>query len=173
VSTSSSVAMPSRHVRSAKAPIGLLLYLAAVGIVGAATIFLFIGSGLLLLAQPGEQIHSQSDAPHFDAEIDPSHSSGPLATAENAALSRGEVPTPSLRASETAFVAAAQIATPLSPSDTIPGTARAAAALRRSARHDRRQDPEAYAADSANQQEYDQLHTTGSAVRLSSEAPSR
>jgi hypothetical protein len=43
----------------------------------------------------------------------------------------------------------------------------------RSAKQDLGRDPEEDTADGANQQEYNQLHATGSAVNLAAEAPSR
>lgn len=62
---------------------------------------------------------------------------------------------------------------PHSRSDKMPGEARAAAEQTQSARRDRKDDPEGYAAASANQQEYNQLHATGSAVNLSLDALNR
>jgi hypothetical protein len=62
---------------------------------------------------------------------------------------------------------------PRSRSDKMPGEARAAVGHTQSAEQDRNHDPERYAAASANQQEYNQLHATGPAVSLSSEALNR
>jgi len=50
------------------------------------------------------------------------------------------------------------------------GKARMAAGRVQSAKPDRKQDPEESAVDSANQQEYDQLHAAGPAVNLTADA---
>jgi hypothetical protein len=58
---------------------------------------------------------------------------------------------------------------PRSRLDKMPGQARAAVAHTQSAEQERNHDPEGYAAASANQQEYNQLHAAGPVVSLSSE----
>jgi hypothetical protein len=62
---------------------------------------------------------------------------------------------------------------PHSRSDKMPREARAAAAHTQSAKEDRKDNLEGYAAASANQHEYNQLRATGSAVNLTSEALNR
>jgi hypothetical protein len=105
VSTEPSASMPSRRVASARLPIGVLLYLVSVGFVGAATVGLFFGSGLLLLAQ---QMHTESGTHEHDAYVDPLRSTKPSAGAENGAPSIGGVPTLSPTAGEAAIIAPTQ-----------------------------------------------------------------
>ena len=50
------------------------------------------------------------------------------------------------------------------------GKARMAAGRIQSTTPDRKQDPEASAADSANRQEYNQLHVAGPAINLAADA---
>jgi hypothetical protein len=198
-----STSMPSHHVSSARLPIGILLYLVSVGLVGAATVGLFFGSGFLLLARTKEQMRTEAGSHDRDTEIDPMRPTEPSARVENGALSSGGVPTLSSTASEATVIAFVQTAAPSSPaprlratsvppsrgrggdhlrklsrpshsrSDAMPGEARAAASRNRSGKQDHKQDPADYAAGSVNQQEYNQLHATGPAVDLSWAAPSR
>jgi hypothetical protein len=203
VATAPSVSTPRRRVISARLPIGVLLYLVSVGFVGAGTVGLFFGSAFLLLAQPKGQIQTVSRTNDRDTMVDPSRSTEPFAGAENGAPLNGGTATLSSTASQPTIIASAQTAAPDEPvpngratsvaplhggggdhlrklsrpphsrSDTMSGEARAGAGRTRSAKPDRKRDPEEYAAGSANQQEYDQLHATGLAINLSSAAPSR
>jgi hypothetical protein len=183
------------------APLGVLLYLGSVGLVGAVMVGLFFGSGFVLLGQASEQMDNATGSDCSDTGFDLLRPSGPLASAENGIPFGEGVPLPSSAASGTAINGSVQTTAPdesarssLAPSaplfrgpgSNLPrklsrprhsrsgmmlGETRARSA--RSAKQDLGRDPEEDTADGANQQEYNQLHATGSAVNLAAEAPSR
>src|SRR6266513_1181063 len=110
VSTAPSASMPSRGVSSARSQIGVLLYLFAVGLVGAATVGLFFGTAFVLLAQPKQQMHAESGTHDRDPEADPLRSTEPSAGAQNGLSSSGGVPMPSSAESEATISAPTQTA---------------------------------------------------------------
>lgn len=197
-----SISISSRGVSAERVSVAALLYLASVGLVGAVTAGLFLGSGVLLLSQPSEQIRAES-AILDGSTVDAPRLSGPSANAENnPRVSEGAQPLSST-ASEATVIATVQDTAPGEPSRSsispsvpplrgqgsdnprklsrplhsrshpMPGETRDGAAHTQSARQDREHDPEGYAADIANNQEYNQLHATGSAVELTTEASNR
>jgi hypothetical protein len=200
-STAPSAPAPNRSISSTRVSIASLLYLSSVGLVGAATVGLFFGSGFLMLGQPSAQMHAEFGVHDRDTEVAPLRLSGLSENTEDTAPFSGGVQNLSSTASGAAINASVQTTAPDEPtrssmgpsapefrgqgstnprklsrlshsrSGTMPGQTRARSA--QSAKQDRARDPEEYTADGANQQEYNQLHATGSAVSFAAEAPSR
>jgi hypothetical protein len=178
---------------------GDLLYLVSIAFVGATTVGLFFGSGFMLLGQPGKQMHAEPGIQDRNTNVDPLHSSELFASVKFGEPSSEGVST----ASEATIVASAQVVTPSGPppnseatsvppprglgsdhlrklqqtvhsrSGAMPGKARATASHTGSRKQDREPSPEKDAADTANQQEYNQLHATGPAANFAVDAPSR
>jgi hypothetical protein len=93
VSRTASASAPSRRVSAARVPIGILLYLGSVRLVGAATTGIFFGSGFVLLSQPSEQTHTEFATRHSDAGVDPLRPGVPSASAEDSTSFAGGVST--------------------------------------------------------------------------------
>ena len=189
----------SRGVSSAGVSIAVLLYLGSIGLVGGVTAGLFFGSGFLLLGQPSEQMHA-ARVHHHNTEVSPLRAGGSSANAENGTPFGGDFPVLSSTANGAALIAPAQTAAsdeagpswkatltrpPLDGAsdqfrkisrashswpNSMLGKARTAAGRIQLTKPDREQDPEASAADSANQQEYNQLHAAGPAINLAADA---
>jgi hypothetical protein len=199
-STAPSVAVVSRGVSSAGVSIAVLLYLGSIGLVGGVTAGFFFGSGFLLLDQPSDQTHAGSRVHDRNTEVSPLRPGGSSANGENGPLFGGDFPVLSSTANGAALITPAQTAAPdeagpsrkatLTPSplnggsdqfrktsrasnsrsDPMLGKARMAAGRIQSTKPDGKQDPEESAADSANQQEYNQLHAVVPAVNLAADA---
>ena len=152
---------------------------------------------------PGKQMHAEPGVQDRNTNVDPLRSSEPFASVKFGEPSSEGVLTPSSTASEATIIASAQVVTPSDPppnseatsvppprglgsdrlqklqqtvhsrSGAMPGKARATASHTGSRKQDRESNPEKDAADTANQQEYNQLHATGPAANLAVDAPSR
>ena len=59
---------PSRRNRATEFPVGILLYLASVGLVTIASIGVFLGTGFFLLAQPTKELITSYETRHRDTE---------------------------------------------------------------------------------------------------------
>jgi hypothetical protein len=83
------VSTPSRRTDAARPPVGILLYLASVGLIAAAIIAVFFGAGFWLLASPASETIT-------DSGRDPSAVNGDALKAGDAAVLRpaGETETP-------------------------------------------------------------------------------
>jgi hypothetical protein len=79
------VSAPSRRTDAAGPPVGILLYLASVGLIAAAIIGVFFGTGFWLLASPASETITDSGG-------DPSRSNGDALKAGDAALGETEAP---------------------------------------------------------------------------------
>ena len=191
--------MFSRGVSSARVSTAVLLYLGCIGLVGGVTAGLFFGSGFLLLGQPSEQMHAASRVHDGNTEVKPSRPGGSSANAENGTPFGGDLPVLGSTANGAALIAPAQNAAPdqagaswnatLTPppldggrdqfrkisrasnsrSDSMLGKARTVAGRIQSTKPNRKQDPEESAADSTNQQGYNQLHAAGPAINLAAD----
>jgi hypothetical protein len=189
----------SRGVSSARVSIAVLLYLGSIGLVGGVTAGLFFGSGFLLLDQPSEQMQAGSRVHGGNTEVSPSRPGGSSASVENGTPFGGDFPVLGSTANGAAPITPAQTAAPNeaeaswkatstpppfdgsdqfrkisrasnSRSDSMLGKARTAARRIQSTKPDRKQEPEESEADSANQQEYNQLHAAGPAINLAADA---
>jgi hypothetical protein len=190
----------SRGVSSAGVSIAVLLYLGAIGLVGGVTAGLFFGSGFLLLGQSSEQMQAVSRVHNRNTGLSPVRPAALYTSAENGTPFGGDSPVLSSTVNGAALIAPAQTAAPdqagpswkatLTPppldgggdqfrkisrasnsrSDPMLRKGHRPAGRIQSAKPDRKQDPEESAADSANQQEYNQLHGAGPAINLAADA---
>ena len=96
LATAPSTSTPSTRAAAQRLPVGILLYLISVGLVAAATIAVFFGTGFFLLAHHVEETTSRSDSSDHGTEIK-SSSSGVLQHFHNddpRSLVEAELPRP-------------------------------------------------------------------------------